>query len=291
MSFDRARADFLGNLIVEHIEPIQWNTKAFERLVLKKEAKELVQALVTVHISNQKSTDIIEGKGNGLIILLHGSPGTGKTLTAESVAELAQKPLYRVTSGDIGTDAEAVEANLESVLYIGRIWGCVVLIDEADIFLESRSLMDLQRNVLVSVFLRVLEYHEGILILTSNRVGVFDEAFKSRIQLALHYKPLEKADRRKVWRNFFKTLENTKGEADFDDLDDHLDDLADFEMNGRQIRNALSTATELAKFRKEELNFEHLKHVIKIAREFDDYLTRTHGHSDDEWAREERVRA
>jgi len=291
LSFDRARADFLGNLIVEHIEPIQWNTKAFERLVLKKEAKELVQALVTVHISNQKSTDIIEGKGNGLIILLHGSPGTGKTLTAESVAELAQKPLYRVTSGDIGTDAEAVEANLESVLYIGRIWGCVVLIDEADIFLESRSLMDLQRNVLVSVFLRVLEYHEGILILTSNRVGVFDEAFKSRIQLALHYKPLEKADRRKVWRNFFKTLENTKGEADFDDLDDHLDDLADFEMNGRQIRNALSTATELAKFRKEELNFEHLKHVIKIAREFDDYLTRTHGHSDDEWAREERVRA
>lgn len=276
---------------MEHIEPIQWNTKAFERLVLKKEAKELVQALVTVHISNQKSTDIIEGKGNGLIILLHGSPGTGKTLTAESVAELAQKPLYRVTSGDIGTDAEAVEANLESVLYIGRIWGCVVLIDEADIFLESRSLMDLQRNVLVSVFLRVLEYHEGILILTSNRVGVFDEAFKSRIQLALHYKPLEKADRRKVWRNFFKTLENTKGEADFDDLDDHLDDLADFEMNGRQIRNALSTATELAKFRKEELNFEHLKHVIKIAREFDDYLTRTHGHSDDEWAREERVRA
>jgi len=46
---------------------------------------------------------------------------------------------------------------------------------------------DLKRNSLVSVFLRILEYYDGILILTSNRVEMFDEAFKSRIQVALHY--------------------------------------------------------------------------------------------------------
>lgn len=59
-----------------------------------------------------------------------------------------------------------------------------MLLDEADIFLQQRNLEDLQRNALVSVFLRMLEYYEVILILTSNRVGTFDEAFKSRIQLA-----------------------------------------------------------------------------------------------------------
>lgn len=151
-------------LSVENTRPIKWNKEAFERhLVLKPQKKELVKALVTVHVASSANTttDIIEGKGKGLIILLHGGPGTGKTLTAESVAEIAERPLYRVTCGDIGTDPEGVEKYLNSVLYIGTVWGCVVLLDEADVFLEERTQMDLQRNALVSVFLRVLEYYQG----------------------------------------------------------------------------------------------------------------------------------
>ncbi|PNP85355.1 hypothetical protein FNYG_01184 [Fusarium nygamai] len=77
-------------------------------------------------------------------------PGTGKTLTAESVAEIAKRPLYRVTCGDIGTKAEDVEKYLEIVMYLGKTWGCVVLLDEADVFLEQRSLVNLERNALVS---------------------------------------------------------------------------------------------------------------------------------------------
>jgi AAA+ superfamily predicted ATPase len=68
-----------------------------------------MQALVANRISGDRNTDIIQGKGNGLIILLHGGPGTGKTFTAESVAELAEKPLYPVTCGDIGTEPEQVD--------------------------------------------------------------------------------------------------------------------------------------------------------------------------------------
>lgn len=97
-----------------------------------------------------------------------------------------------MTCGDIGTKSEDVEKYLESVLHLSKSWGCVVLLDEADVFLEQRTLTDLERNALVSVFLRVLEYYEDILILTSNRVGTFDEAFKSRIQLSLHYDNLTK---------------------------------------------------------------------------------------------------
>jgi hypothetical protein len=59
---------------------------------------------------------------------------------------LAEKPLYRVTCGDIGTNPEAIEKYLETVLYIGELWGCVVLLDEADVFLEERSLADLERT-------------------------------------------------------------------------------------------------------------------------------------------------
>jgi hypothetical protein len=54
-------------------------------------------------------------------------PERAKTFTVESVVEMAEKPLFRVTCGDIGAKPEVVEKYLESVLYLGKIWGCVVL--------------------------------------------------------------------------------------------------------------------------------------------------------------------
>ncbi|KAL3470590.1 P-loop containing nucleoside triphosphate hydrolase protein [Aspergillus californicus] len=172
----------------------------------------------------------------GLPNQIHGGPGTGKTLTADSVAELTERPLYRVNCGDIGTNAEKVERYLESVLYLGTAWQCVVRLDEADIFLEERTQQDLKRNALVSVFLRVLEYYSGILFLTSNQVGTFDEAFKSRVHLTLHYPTLEEASRRRIWSNFITrpTVRTTVLER--------LDELAALKLNGREIRNSIRTA-------------------------------------------------
>jgi DNA helicase TIP49 (TBP-interacting protein) len=69
-------------LDISGIHPIEWNKSAFDRLVLDPKTKELITALVQVRIATGRAEDIIEGKGNGLMILLHGGPGTGKTLTA-----------------------------------------------------------------------------------------------------------------------------------------------------------------------------------------------------------------
>jgi AAA+ superfamily predicted ATPase len=280
------------DLEVDRITDVTWNKQAFESLVVDEDTKELIHALITNQLAAEKGTDLISGKGNGLIVLLHGGPGTGKTFTAESVAEIAEKPLYRVTCGDIGTKPEDVEQYLESVLHLGKIWGCVVLLDEADVFLEERSLKDLQRNALVSAFLRVLEYYDGILILTSNRVGTFDAAFKSRIQLALHYQNLDFPSRRKIWRNLMNRLKNMEEpNIDFEDIADHIDDLAKEDMNGRQIRNAITTARQLAQYKGKDFCYAHLKHVISVAGKFDKYLrTVKEGFSDDEIARGEQLR-
>jgi hypothetical protein len=62
---------------MDHVEDVPWNKNAFTRLVLKKEKKDTIQALVTVHLTTAQNMDVVENKGNGLIILLHGSPGTG----------------------------------------------------------------------------------------------------------------------------------------------------------------------------------------------------------------------
>ena len=270
-----------------------WNTEAFDNLVIDDTTKRLIKALVMQQLEADKGTDLIAGKGQGLIILLHGGPGTGKTFTAESVAEIAKKPLYRVSCGDLGTDPTKVEEYLESVLYLGKIWDCVVLLDEADVYLEQRSMESLARNALVSVFLRVIEYYEGILILTSNRVGTFDEAFKSRLQLALHYEKLKLKDRRKIWENFIKRLETLEETGvDFDDLYKHVNDLAKHELNGRQIRNAITTARQLALYEEKNLDFDDLQQVIKVALKFDKYTTEMQeGRTDDEVMRSEGVRA
>ncbi|KAL5450209.1 hypothetical protein PMIN05_000936 [Paraphaeosphaeria minitans] len=280
------------DLNMDQISPVVWLNRTFDSLVLNRKTKELIAALASKQISAAKATDVVAGKGNGLVLLLHGSPGTGKTLTAEGVAEIVKKPLFRVTCGDVGTKAEDVEQYLESVLHLGKIWDCVVLLDEADVFLERRSLDDLQRNALVSVFLRVIEYYEGILILTSNRVGTFDEAFRSRIQIAVHYPPLRSYQRLQVWKNFFDRLESFEdGKVDVDDLRDHLEELGDIEINGHQIRNVITTARQYAEWKEAVMRFEHVEMALEVTGKFNEYSHKLRGGlTDDQIAYEEGIR-
>lgn len=111
--------------------------------------------------------------------------------------------------------------------------------------------------------------------MTSNRVGVFDEAFKSRIQVALNYPELDRKQRRSIWLNFINRLGHITGELiDFEDLRDHVDDLSMHQMNGRQIRNAITTARQLSKFNAQKLASEHVHRAIKVASTFNSYLSK-----------------
>ncbi|EXJ82921.1 hypothetical protein A1O3_06737 [Capronia epimyces CBS 606.96] len=262
-----------NELLVDNILPVKWNKEAFDRLVLPPRIKDMVKSLVLVrvsskdpkklHILNTRRDDLIAGKGNGLIMLLHGGPGTGKTLTAGDVAELSEMPLYNITFRDIGTKPETVEKYLEKVLMLGERWNCgfgIVLL------LEECTLADLEQNSLASVFLRTLEYYDGILILTSNRVGTFDTALTSRIQVSLHYEDLTAKSRQRIWQNFFDMIRAEEEKVDVNDLENHIDELAALEMNGRQIRNVCTTARQLALSRKETLEWDHLEQALVCQR-------------------------
>lgn len=193
----------------------------------------------------------------------------GKTLTAETVAEFTERPLYMVSSGDLGTESSSLDTRLSRILDMAATWKAILLIDEADIFLEARSLHDLERNSLVSIFLRVLEYYEGILFLTSNRVATFDSAFKSRIHVPLKYTDLTFESRKEIWKNF---LRNRTTDVEIDVADSHLDSLASAELNGRQIKNVIRTAKSLAQYHGEKLGYDKLQQVIKIQMDFEDEL-------------------
>lgn len=151
------------NFFVSCVHDIEWQTDAFDRLVLPKNEKELILGSTQSQRKNRGTfDDVIKGKGRGMIILLCGPPGVGKTLTAESIAEVMKVPLYLMSAGDIGFESRQLEKTLQDIFEMCSRWNAVLLLDEADVFLEQRSMHDLQRNKLVSIFLRVLEYYEGM---------------------------------------------------------------------------------------------------------------------------------
>ncbi|KAJ5641821.1 hypothetical protein N7490_005821 [Penicillium lividum] len=267
---------------ISGISDIDWDKEAFDSLVLPANQKSIVKALVESHTFHaaQNIDDVIQGKGKGLVAVLHGPPGTGKTLTAEGIAELLRRPLYMVSAGELGTDSRSLEAELNKILDIAHSWGAVLLLDEADIFLEKRTIHDIHRNALVSIFLRLLEYFQGILFLTTNRVETFDDAFQSRIHVALRYGDLASKAKRSIWKMFLERVRAIEGvqtaefsESDYDVLSRHT-------LNGRQIKNSVRTAQALAVNEKTPLSMDHIKRVLDVAETFDQDLRGGTGYLD-----------
>ncbi|OHE97571.1 hypothetical protein CORC01_07186 [Colletotrichum orchidophilum] len=204
-------------------------------LVMEESLRATMYKLVkTYSLGLSDFDDFVEGKGKGLIGLLYGPPGSGKTLTAEAIAETGHMPLYMVSSGALGHEPEGVFVNLMSKLRLATHWKAVLLLDEADVFLAKRSLTGLTQNAIVSVFLRALEYYEGILLLTTNQIDKIDEAFLSRTHFCHQYSSLDFGARRQIWMNFLEKASKSE-KIKINIGEDGLQQLADLAMNGRQV--------------------------------------------------------
>ncbi|PSN73728.1 hypothetical protein BS50DRAFT_629714 [Corynespora cassiicola Philippines] len=213
-----------------------------------------------------KFADFVQGKGEGQIILLHGPPGTSKTLTAECVAEFTKRPLLQFTAADLGDKPEDLEKNLLRFFKDANDWDAVALLDEADI-----------------------------------RVGRFDEAFTSRIHVAIGYDRLDDKARLKIWENLFEKFKDDAkhgGKKILVDQDakqfvEKNVDLRDLQWNGREIRNAFQTAVALAMYdhrktfdvNKDDsddsepsyptVEEKHLKQVVNLSTAFKKYMRST----------------
>ncbi|GKT47613.1 uncharacterized protein ColSpa_07794 [Colletotrichum spaethianum] len=275
-----------------------WNN-----LVLPKGHREMVQAMVESYtrrsdgsqdtqdqLSEKVDLDLVRGKGKGCIILLHGAPGVGKTSTA-------------------GHLPDVVEANLERHFKLAHRWACVLLLDEADVFLAKRTKTDVKRNGLVS------EYYPGILFLTTNRVGAIDDAFRSRLHLTLYYPKLVEKQSTKIWKNNLGKLKEVneqrlkRGQQPIKYDKREIIKWAStnwesLQWNGRQIRNAFQTAIALAEFKAQSrksgkrsgvdnaspspkkaksplLDQDTFMLIADASNQFNDYLLQTHGQDEE----------
>ncbi|GAP90408.1 putative AAA family ATPase [Rosellinia necatrix] len=311
----------------------------FKDLKINPTHQKTVESLVKAHLGRRRmqnenhsltlNQDFVDGKGGGLFILLHGAPGVGKTATAEAVAQRYNKPLFSITCGTLGLTPRDVEDELKEIFRLAHRWECILLLDEADVFLARRDIHSLKRNALVSVFLRVLDYYSGILFLTTNRVGTIDEAFKSRIHLSLYYERLTKKQMLAIFKVNLRKLRGIEtkkeqallsAEAREPELTIKDDEIMEFaerhwdmtprhaRWNGRQIRNAFQVASSIARYdtgkqslasktktkdekqRRPTLSSIHFRLVANIINRFDTYFEMATGETDEQAALLEKAR-
>lgn len=193
--FDLAKQEF-GHVDTRDLTAYEYDASLREKLVLPSTHRELLDVLTTD--LNDYSSDIVEGKSAGNVILAQGRPGVGKTLTAEVYAELVERPLYAIHSGSLGVTAESVRKNLETIFNRAARWDAVLLLDEADVFVTERG-GSVEQNAIVAEFLRTLEYFKGLLFMTTNRSDSIDDAILSRCAAIIAYDVPERDDARRVW--------------------------------------------------------------------------------------------
>ncbi|MAR89349.1 MAG: ATP-binding protein [Pseudomonadota bacterium] len=182
---------------VDDMQPYQYQPELKDKLVLPSLQTELIDILTAE--MDVLMDDIVSGKSGGTTVLCSGPAGVGKTLTAEVYSEIIQRPLYRVHSGQLGLNVGEMEKVLRETLTRAQRWGAVMLIDEADVYIKRRD-DNIAANAVVGVFLRVLEYFNGLLFLTTNRVDDIDEAIISRCIAVIRYHQPTPDERYRIWQ-------------------------------------------------------------------------------------------
>jgi SpoVK/Ycf46/Vps4 family AAA+-type ATPase len=231
-----------------------WDKEALYKMILPDKDKEILIALV----SQQQKPDM--SKKEGLFILLFGAPGVGKTATVRAIAEVMKAPLRILHPSNMGKGGAETSGKLYTFFETAQRWNAIAVLDDADVFFERRTHSDLERNTMVALLLSSLDRYTGTLFLTSHPVGAFDEALKSRIRLSLHFPGLTKEARKQVWKNHIDSLDRGGGE---DELLDRLNELAQYELNGRQIGSVFLNAKQLVKYRGTNLSWEDVEYAIE----------------------------
>ncbi|KAF5357305.1 hypothetical protein D9758_005893 [Tetrapyrgos nigripes] len=206
---------------------IEWNPELFDQLELPLETKAFVRSMVEGQYQNEHSAelDFVLGKGSGLIFNLH----------------VTRSPLWMIGAGDLGTTAASVDSVLSNIAELALRWKAVVLLDEADIFVEKRTSHDIKRNAIIAAFLRRLEYYPGILFFTTNRVEVFDHAIQARIHVSLYYQHLDANTKGCLWYAFLRRTDMKEEVHPYD-----IKLLSEAVLNGREIKMIVKTQATIA---------------------------------------------
>ena len=207
-------------------------TKKILNTILKQMDKKVQNLLKQWGIKPSKK---IEAK-----ILFYGYPGTGKTMTAMSLAKSLKKPILsldcsKVLSMYVGESEKNVRKIFDDFKEIASKSKSepILLLNEADQFLSSRSTSasssaDKMHNQMQNIFLEQIERFDGILIATTNLLENIDSAFSRRFNYKVEFKKPTFKQRIELWKKMLP--KNAEYEKKFD-----IEQLAKYELTGGQI--------------------------------------------------------
>jgi hypothetical protein len=199
-------------------------------------------------------------RGFGISALFSGSSGTGKTLSAEVLANHLGLDLYRIDlSAVVSKYIGETEKNLRRVFDGAEEGGAILLFDEADALFGKRSEVkdshDRHANIEVSYLLQRMEEYRGLAVLTTNAKEALDVAFLRRLRFNVHFPFPDEADRARIWARIFPPQTPTL------QLDPQK--LARLSVAGGNIRNIALNAAFAAAEANEPVQ---MRHVLRAAR-------------------------
>lgn len=200
--------------------------------------------------------------GKSVSMIFTGSPGTGKTMAAQIVAKELGMDIYRISLANVVSKyIGETEKNLNEIFDNAKQSHVILFFDEADALFSRRTEVkdsnDKYSNMEAAFLLQKIEEFSGVVILATNLVQNFDEAFKRRMRFIIDF-PFPDADRRRaLWKRAFPE-KAPLGNIDFEFLVSH------YELSGSNIRNiALHSAFLAASGTEEPIGMKHIMAALR----------------------------
>ncbi len=195
--------------------------------------------------------------GKGVSMIFTGPPGTGKTMGAQVIASELGMDIYKVSLSNIVSKyIGETEKNLEEIFTKAKKCRVILFFDEADVLFSKRTEVkdsnDKYSNMESAFLLQKIEEYTGVVILATNLVQNFDEAFKRRMRFIIDFPFPDESYRREMWKTAFPDKTPVK------DID--IDFLAKYELSGSNIKNIALHAAFLASA--SESSDVEMKHII-----------------------------
>ena len=144
----------------------------------------------------------------GFTSLFHGSPGTGKTLSACLLGKHCGCDVYKIDlSMIVSKYIGETEKNLSKIFDMAEHKQWILFFDEADALFGKRTKVDDSHdryaNQEISFLLQRIEEFNGVVILASNQKANIDDAFMRRLQSVIHFPMPKPGERLRIWSNAF----------------------------------------------------------------------------------------